>query len=101
MENYYNILGVNESADSNEIKRSFRKLSMKHHPDRGGSKETFQKINEAYQILGEESKRKTYDMQRNSPFGNLFSENGINTHMGDMGDMGAPSSCARDRARAT
>jgi len=88
MENYYNILSVNENATAEDIKKSYRRLSMKHHPDRGGNKETFQKINEAYQILGEESKKRVYDIQRKNPFGNLFSEGGVSTNIGEMGDMG-------------
>lgn len=74
-QNYYDILNVKKNATSEEIKKSYRKLSMKHHPDRGGKKEIFQKINDAYQTLGDDQKRKVYDMQqnmggRNHPFGN-------------------------------
>ena len=57
MEDYYQTLGLEKTSSQEEIKKKFRKLSMKHHPDRGGDKETFQKINEAYQTLGNETKR--------------------------------------------
>ena len=50
---YYKVLGVKESSTDDEIKKAFRKLSMKHHPDRGGDAEQFKKINEAYQTLGD------------------------------------------------
>lgn len=75
MENYYNILGVNENATSDEIKKSYRKLAMEHHPDKGGDEETFKKLSEAYDILGEESKRQQYDYQRkNHMGGGIFEE---------------------------
>ena len=67
MEDYYKILGVDSNNNQIQIKKAFRKLSMKHHPDRGGNKEQFQKINEAYQILGDPLKKKRYDMERNNP----------------------------------
>ena len=66
--NYYKILNVSESASQSEIKSSYRKLSMKYHPDKGGDAEKFKQINEAYQNLGDEQKRKMYDMQRKNPF---------------------------------
>ena len=54
--NYYDILWVSESASTDEIKKAFRKLAIKHHPDRWWSKEKFQEINEAYQVLSDEKK---------------------------------------------
>ena len=68
MQNYYNVLGVDEKATPEQIKKAFRKASLKNHPDRGGSKEDFQKINDAYQTLGDPDKKRQYDMQRNNPF---------------------------------
>jgi len=71
-ENYYNILGVNENSTKEEIKRAYRSLQMKYHPDKNpGNKEAIimtQKINEAYETLGDEQKRGEYDMTRNNPF---------------------------------
>ena len=82
MEDYYKCLGVSENASQDAIKKAFRKLSLKHHPDRGGDGTHFKKINEAYQTLGEPEKRQMYNMQRNSPFGGMFGRGG-----GDMGDV--------------
>ena len=62
--NYYDILWVSETASTDEIKKAFRKLAIKHHPDRWGSKEKFQEINEAYQVLSDEKKRWQYDAFR-------------------------------------
>ena len=52
-------------------KKAYRKLAVKHHPDKGGSEDTFKKISEAYDTIGDEVKRKQYDTQRNNPFGNM------------------------------
>jgi curved DNA-binding protein CbpA len=68
MQNYYEILEVNENASQEQIKKAFRKASLKKHPDRGGNKEEFQKINTAYQILGDPEKKRKYDMERKNPF---------------------------------
>lgn len=68
---FYEILGIDKSSNPGVIKKAYRNLSMKHHPDRGGDSETFKKINDAYQILGDEEKKRVYDMQRNSPFSGM------------------------------
>ena len=86
MEDYYETLGVEKGSSADQIKKKYRKLSMKHHPDRGGNKETFQKINTAYQILGDPVKKRNYDMQRENPLGNLFGQNG-NADMGGFFNM--------------
>ena len=62
--NYYEILWVWEDASQDEIKKAFRKWAVKHHPDRWGSKEKFQEINEAYQVLSDEKKKQQYDLYR-------------------------------------
>ena len=67
--NYYDILNIDKTSSQDEIKKSYRKLSLKYHPDRTtGDVEKFKQLNEAYQILGDEGKRKMYDMQSNNPF---------------------------------
>ncbi|MFA6512406.1 MAG: molecular chaperone DnaJ [Patescibacteria group bacterium] len=61
-ENPYDVLGVGRSATQDEIKRAYRKLAHQHHPDKSsGDEQKFKEINAAYQILGNEQKRKQYD----------------------------------------
>ena len=62
---YYELLEVSRDASGDEIKKSFRRLAMKYHPDRNpGNKEAeqkFKQINEAYEVLKDEQKRAAYD----------------------------------------
>lgn len=91
--NYYDILGVDENASADEIKKVFKKAAVKHHPDRGGSKEKFQEVNEAYQVLSDDRKRQQYDAYRKGGFwgfGNWgfdFGGNGAQFDFGDIGDL--------------
>ena len=78
MEDYYKVLGVSENSNGDEIKKAFRKLSLKHHPDRGGDANIFKKINEAYQTLGDADKREMYKMKRNNPFQRFNGGNEVN-----------------------
>jgi len=64
---YYSVLGVSKNASQDEIKIAFRKLAHQHHPDKGGDPNKFKEINEAYQVVGNEQKRKQYDQ-----FGSAF-----------------------------
>lgn len=57
----YDILEVPRDAPVSEIKKAYKKLAMKHHPDKGGDPERFKKISEAYSILSDETKRRNYD----------------------------------------
>lgn len=74
---YYQVLGVKKDASKEEIRRAFRKLAAKHHPDRNpgdaGAEERFKELNEAYTVLSDEEKRKLYDSYGRSggpsPFG--------------------------------
>lgn len=70
-DNYYNVLGVRKDASEDEIKKAFRKLAREVHPDKGGDKEQFQRIQEAYEVLGNSEKRREYDSP-NIPSGNGF-----------------------------
>ncbi|MDD6650832.1 MAG: DnaJ C-terminal domain-containing protein [Eggerthellales bacterium] len=58
---YYKILGVSRTASADEIKKAYRKLARTHHPDAGGDEAKFKEINEAYEVLSDEKKRKLYD----------------------------------------
>ena len=61
MLNYYRILGLEPGADTNEIRRAFRVLAKRHHPDAGGDEELFKQIGIAYYVLSDPQSRKEYD----------------------------------------
>jgi len=62
MSDYYDILGIKKTATKEEIKKAYRSLAHKYHPDRpGGSAERFKEVSQAYQILSDEEKRQQYD----------------------------------------
>ena len=71
---YYKTLGVPRDADADTIKKAFRKLARKYHPDAGGDEAKFKEINEAYEVLSDDKKRKLYDQygtanEHQIPFG--------------------------------
>ena len=76
---YYRILEIKEDADFLEIKKKYRKLAIKYHPDKNpGDDEAvkkFREITEAYEILGDEKKRKEYDHKRKSKNGQENNKN--------------------------
>tara|TARA_Y100000389_G_scaffold189296_1_gene212870 strand:+ start:996 stop:2114 length:1119 start_codon:yes stop_codon:yes gene_type:complete len=79
----YNELNINSSATQNEIKKAYRQLALKHHPDKGGDDETFKKITAAYEILSDEEKREKYDQ-----FGmDGLNENHVQFQGADIFDM--------------
>jgi len=66
LKDYYRILGVNREATVQDIKKAFRQLALRYHPDRNPgdvkeAEEKFKEINEAYEVLGDEPKRQQYD----------------------------------------
>ena len=86
---YYKILEIEENASHDEIKKAYRKLSMKWHPDKNqgnpDATNTFQKISEAYETLGDQEKRQEYDVTRKHPFFSSGQQGG--THFADMDDL--------------
>ncbi|MEA4910615.1 Chaperone protein DnaJ [bioreactor metagenome] len=81
---YYETLGVSKSASKDEIKKAFYKLAAKYHPDKkDGDEAKFKEINEAYQVLSNDQKRKEYDM-----YGQTFSGAGSQGGAGPFGQGG-------------
>lgn len=78
---YYKILGVNKSASTEEIKKAYRKLAMKHHPDRNkdnkAAEEKFKEVSEAYAVLSDPEKKKQYDMFGAEGFQRRYSQEDI------------------------
>lgn len=89
---YYQDLGIDKNATTEDVKAAFRRLAMEHHPDKGGDPEKFKKANEAYQVLSDESKRAQYDRYGSVPEGaaggfNGFNGQGFNINVDDLGDI--------------
>lgn len=78
---YYKILGVNKDADKNTIKKAYRKMAMKYHPDRNKddkkAEEMFKKVNEAYAVLSDPEKKQQYDTYGSTDFHQRFSQEDI------------------------
>ena len=84
---YYAILRVSEDANFQEIKKSYRKLAKKYHPDRNKSdnaEETIKKINEAFETLSDRKKRKQYDLESSNIFDLEESNNGEKQNLSDQ-----------------
>lgn len=83
---YYDVLGVDEQAPKEQIKKAYRNLSKQHHPDVNGGDDTkFKEIAEAYENLSDDVKRAQYDASRMNPFANMGA-NGFNFN-GNFSDM--------------
>ena len=59
--NFYDVLGVSKDASQDDIKKAFRKLAVKYHPDNGGDEKKFKELSEAYETLSNDKKRREYD----------------------------------------
>src|SRR5665213_3024301 len=93
---YYEVLGVNKDASADEVKKAFRRQAVEHHPDRGGDEAKFKELNEAYEVLKDEAKRKRYDQFGHAGVGSNggggnpyagFGGQGQEVHF-DFGDLG-------------
>ncbi len=96
---YYEVLGVGKNASPDEIKKAFRRLAVQYHPDKeGGDEAKFKEVNEAYEVLKDESKRKRYDQfghagigssaaSDGNPFAGFGGGQGQEIHF-DFGDLG-------------
>ena len=78
MKNYYDMLGVSEDASNDQIKRAFKNIAKKEHPDRGGNEVKFKEANEAYDTLKDTKKRHEYDTVRK--YGQSMGGQGGNFH---------------------
>lgn len=102
--NYYDVLGVKKDASADDIKKAFRRLARKHHPDAGGDEEKFKDVNEAYEVLSDPEKRSQYDQFGQYfggqtppgagagggggwPGGGFPGGGRVNVNMGDLGDI--------------
>ena len=84
MKNFYDTLGVSETASEKEIKNAFKTLAKKHHPDQGGDENKFKEINEAYDTLKNSEKRQEYDTLRKYGGRNMGTGQGFNFNTGDF-----------------
>ncbi len=98
---YYQILGVDKKASSDDVKKAFFKIASKHHPDKGGDEAKFKEASEAYSTLSDDKKRREYDMygqtftgggqqqSQGQGFGgfNMNDFQNVEFDFGDIGDM--------------
>jgi DnaJ-class molecular chaperone len=81
---HYQTLGVAKNATPDDIKKAYRKLASKHHPDKGGDTATFQKIEEAYRILSDPNQRQQYDNPMPQGFPGGAGPHGFHFNMNGM-----------------
>ncbi len=92
---YYEVLGVEKNASDSEIKKAYRKLAMKYHPDKAGddkeAEEKFKEASEAYEVLSDSEKKARYDQYGHAGLEGAFGQGGFSwsdfTHAGDFSDL--------------
>jgi len=87
---YYEVLGIDRNATDEKIKRAFRKLAFRHHPDHNhedGTEEKFKEINEAYEVLSDPDKRAAYDRFGHGGSGGFFGQGFEGFNFGGFGDI--------------
>lgn len=89
---YYETLGVGKEASADEIKKAYRQLAKKYHPDMNkddpSAADKFKEVNEAYQVLGDEQKRQQYDTYGSAAFDGSAGGYGGGSYQGGFGDFG-------------
>ena len=102
MEDFYQILGVEENADISTIKRKYRELSKIYHPDKNPEgEEMFKKISNAYETLSDENKRKDYDFRRKNPFAGQGGGGGFDPFMDFFRQQARPQQPQKPQQRIT
>ena len=93
---YYDILGVDKKAGAEEIRKAYRKLAMKYHPDKNKdnpkeAEEKFKELSEAYEVLVDQEKRARYDQYGHAGVEGTFRQGGFDwsdfTHFEDISDI--------------
>lgn len=94
--NLYSILGVSKDCSKDELKKAYKQLAIKHHPDKGGDENKFKEISEAYQVLNDDEKRELYNRVGDEGLQQGLSNNTVDPHdifaqfFGNRGNNGFP-----------
>ena len=92
---YYDILGIEKNATGDQVKKAYRALAFKYHPDKNAgnndAEEKFKKVSEAYEVLSDQKKRSTYDQFGHDGLRGAFGQGGFQwqnfTHFSDFSDI--------------